>query len=64
MAAFLAGRIRWSSIPDVLKAVLDRHDGGPASTVDDVVEADRRGRAAARHHIDQLDGSGREGTAP
>ena len=64
VAAFLAGRIRWSSIPDVLKAVLDRHDGGPASTVDDVVEADRRGRAAARHHIDQLDGSGREGTAP
>jgi 1-deoxy-D-xylulose-5-phosphate reductoisomerase len=64
VAAFLAGRIRWSSIPDVLKAVLDRHDGGPASTVDDVVDADHRGRAAARQHIDRLDGSGREGTAP
>ena len=30
--AFLDGRIRWVDIPDVLEAVLDRHDGGHADT--------------------------------
>jgi 1-deoxy-D-xylulose-5-phosphate reductoisomerase len=53
VAAFLEGRIRWISIPAVLEAVLDRHDGGPATTVDDVVDADRRARAAARTVIDE-----------
>ena len=47
VAAFLAGRIRWIAIPAVLEAVLARHDGSPAGSVDDVVEADRRARAAA-----------------
>jgi 1-deoxy-D-xylulose-5-phosphate reductoisomerase len=47
VAAFLAGRIRWIAIPAVLEAVLARHDGGPAGSVDDVVDADRRARAAA-----------------
>ena len=53
VAAFLAGRIGWSTIPDVLNEVLDRHDGGPAHGVDDVIDADRRGRAAARSYIDE-----------
>ena len=53
VAAFLEGRIAWLVIPDVLKAVLSRHDGGPASSVDAVVDADRRGRAEARRVIDK-----------
>ncbi len=53
VAAFLDGQIPWIAIPDVLKAVLDRHDGGPADSVDAVVDADRRGRAAARAVIEE-----------
>jgi 1-deoxy-D-xylulose-5-phosphate reductoisomerase len=53
VAAFLEGRIRWISIPAVLQAVLDRHDGSPAAGVDDVIEADRRARAIARSVIDE-----------
>ncbi|HJR24994.1 MAG TPA: 1-deoxy-D-xylulose-5-phosphate reductoisomerase, partial [Acidimicrobiales bacterium] len=51
VAAFLDGRIRWIGIPDVLKAVLDRHDGGTAAGVDDVIDADRRARSTARSVI-------------
>jgi 1-deoxy-D-xylulose-5-phosphate reductoisomerase len=51
VAAFLDGRIRWISIPDVLESVLERHDGGAAGSVDDVVDADRRAREAARSVI-------------
>ena len=51
VAAFLEGRIRWISIPDVLEAVLGRHDGGTAGSVDDVVDADHRARSAARSVI-------------
>jgi len=47
VAAFLDGRIPWTAIPDVLEAVLARHDGGPAASVDDVIDADRRAREAA-----------------
>jgi 1-deoxy-D-xylulose-5-phosphate reductoisomerase len=58
VAAFLTGRIPWVGIPDVLKAVLDRHDGGRADGVDAVIEADRRGREAARRQIDQIGRTG------
>ncbi len=54
VGAFLAGRIAWVTIPDVLKAVLDRHDGGRADGVDAVIDADRRGRAAARREIERI----------
>ena len=47
VAAFLDGRIRWIDIPDVLEAVLDRHDGGRADSADAVIDADRRGREQA-----------------
>ena len=53
VAAFLAGLIPWTAIPEVLKAVLDRHDGGHADSVDDVIDADRRARAAASAVIDE-----------
>jgi 1-deoxy-D-xylulose-5-phosphate reductoisomerase len=48
VAAFLDGRIRWICIPDALEAVLDRHDGAVAGSVEDVVDADRRARDVAR----------------
>jgi 1-deoxy-D-xylulose-5-phosphate reductoisomerase len=56
VAAFLAGRIRWVAIPDVLNAVLARHDGGRADGVDAVIDADRRGRDAARQEIERTSG--------
>ena len=52
VAAFLDGRIRWTEIPEVLEAVLERHDGTPAESVDVVIEADQRARALARDLID------------
>jgi 1-deoxy-D-xylulose-5-phosphate reductoisomerase len=54
VAAFLDGRIAWVTIPDVLKAVLARHDGGRADGVDAVIDADRRGRDAARREIERI----------
>ena len=51
--AFLAGRIRWLTIPDVLSEVLDRHDGAPAGSADDVIDADHRARAVARELVDR-----------
>jgi 1-deoxy-D-xylulose-5-phosphate reductoisomerase len=53
VAAFLSSEIRWTSIPDVLNEVLDRHDGGVADGVDAVIDADRRARALARAIIEQ-----------
>jgi len=47
VAAFLAGRIAWSQIADVLDATLDLHDGAPATDLETVIDADHRGRAAA-----------------
>ena len=47
VAAFLAEKIRWIAIPDVLTEVLSRHDGGHADSVDAVIEADRVARSTA-----------------
>jgi 1-deoxy-D-xylulose-5-phosphate reductoisomerase len=52
VAAFLDGRIAWSAIPDVLKAVLERHDGSIADSVEAVVHADRWARDAAHAVIE------------
>jgi 1-deoxy-D-xylulose-5-phosphate reductoisomerase len=49
--AFLAGSISWLSIPDVLKGVLARHDGGRAITAADIIEADARARTLARGEL-------------
>jgi 1-deoxy-D-xylulose-5-phosphate reductoisomerase len=54
VAAFLAGRIRWSQIPDVLEAVLSRHDGSVPDDVDAVIAADERARVLAGRVIDQV----------
>lgn len=50
--AFLDGRIRWIDIPDVLDAVLDRHDGGGADTLEQVLDADDMARRVATDIID------------
>jgi 1-deoxy-D-xylulose-5-phosphate reductoisomerase len=52
--AFLAGRIGWRTIPDVLKAVLDGHDGTVADGVGTIVDVDRRARDAARQQIERF----------
>lgn len=50
VAAFLAGRIRFTGIVDVVQRVLDRHDGVAARDValDDVLASDEWARAEAR----------------
>ncbi len=45
--AFLDERIAWTAIPDVLNAVLDRHDGGTAGSLEDVLGADADARRLA-----------------
>jgi 1-deoxy-D-xylulose-5-phosphate reductoisomerase len=47
VAAFLDGRLRWSAIPDLLRATLEGHDGADAESADAVVAADHAARAAA-----------------
>lgn len=53
VAAFLDGQIPWIAIPEVLDAVLARHDGGVADSVDAVIDADRRARLAATAVIEE-----------
>jgi 1-deoxy-D-xylulose-5-phosphate reductoisomerase len=53
VAAFLDGRLDWLGIADVDAAVLDRCDGEPLRSVDDVLEADRRARALAAEAVDR-----------
>ncbi|MEY2405387.1 MAG: 1-deoxy-D-xylulose-5-phosphate reductoisomerase, partial [Acidimicrobiaceae bacterium] len=53
VAAFLDGLIPWVAIADVLRAVLDRHDGTKAESADVVIEVDRRARIETRRTIEQ-----------
>ena len=52
--AFLDGEIGWSSIADVSDAVLARHDGAMADSVDAVIAADRRARAEAQSVVEGM----------
>ncbi|MGC8471415.1 MAG: 1-deoxy-D-xylulose-5-phosphate reductoisomerase [Acidimicrobiales bacterium] len=47
VAAFLDGRLDWLGIPQVVADVLDRCDGAPLGSADDVLDADRRARVLA-----------------
>jgi 1-deoxy-D-xylulose-5-phosphate reductoisomerase len=47
VAAFLAGRIRWTAIAEVVAATLDVHDGAGADSVEAVYDADARARRTA-----------------
>ena len=53
VAAFLDGAIGWLAIPDILRAVLDGHDGAVADSAEAVIDADRRGREAANRIINE-----------
>ncbi|MGE3619685.1 MAG: 1-deoxy-D-xylulose-5-phosphate reductoisomerase [Acidimicrobiia bacterium] len=54
VAAFLAGAVPWTGIAATLERVLARHDGAPADSEGAVVEADERGRAAARAVLEEI----------
>jgi 1-deoxy-D-xylulose-5-phosphate reductoisomerase len=43
--AFLADRVGWPAIATVVEEALVAHPGGPADSLDAVLEADREGRA-------------------
>jgi 1-deoxy-D-xylulose-5-phosphate reductoisomerase len=50
VAAFLAGRIRWTDIAAVLAATLDHHDGAAIDDLDAVQAADQK----ARNHAERI----------
>ena len=54
VGAFLDGRIRWIDIPTVISSALDECSAPVPSTVDDVLESDRAGRALARMAVERL----------
>jgi 1-deoxy-D-xylulose-5-phosphate reductoisomerase len=56
VAAFLDEKIPWSAIPDVLDAVLSRHDGSVPEDVDAVIAADGEARALAGELIEGMIG--------
>ena len=53
VAAFLDGRLDWLGIAAVDASVLERCDGDPLRSVEDVLEADRRARALAGEAVDR-----------
>ena len=53
VAAFLDGRLSWRGIADVVAEVLDGHQLGKVSTIEDVVESDGRARRSAAAAVDR-----------
>lgn len=54
--AFLAGRLRWIDISAVVSDTLTSHDGAPAGSVGDVIDADTRAREVARRVVTAVSG--------
>ncbi len=54
VAAFLAGRLRWTQIADVLAAALDLYDGTPATDLETVIDTDQRARRIAGEVIERI----------
>ncbi len=54
VAAFLQGRIGWTDIARINQSVLERHDGGTAESLDDVLAADHEARVRADELLKQL----------
>jgi 1-deoxy-D-xylulose-5-phosphate reductoisomerase len=50
--AFLAGRISWAGIADVIDAAMQAWSGDPADSLEAVLQADLQGRRAASALID------------
>lgn len=55
--AFLAGAVPWLAIADTIETVMDSYSPTTPRDVDDILEADRQGRAAARRHLGRSDGA-------
>src|ERR1019366_9249010 len=53
VAAFLAGRIGWGAIAEVVADTLAAYDGADATDTEDVIEADRRAREQAERSVRQ-----------
>jgi len=53
VGAFLAGRIGWGAIAEVVADTLAAFDGSEATDVEDVIEADRRARERAEGAVHQ-----------
>ncbi|MDQ1515276.1 MAG: 1-deoxy-D-xylulose-5-phosphate reductoisomerase, partial [Actinomycetota bacterium] len=53
VAAFLNGRLPWRGIADVVAEVLEDHEAGKVSTIEDVVESDGRARRRAAAAVDR-----------
>ncbi|MFQ5738960.1 MAG: 1-deoxy-D-xylulose-5-phosphate reductoisomerase [Acidobacteriota bacterium] len=51
---FLEGQIGFTTIPEVVEEVLNRHRSVPITDIDTVLEADREARGAARRAITRL----------
>ncbi len=51
--AFLAGNLPFPAIPEVIDAALAAHAPAPASSLEAVLDADRRARAAARKRLER-----------
>ena len=49
--AFLAGKVNWLQIADTIEAVMDSYSPITPHSIDDILEADRQGRHAARVHL-------------
>ena len=52
-AAFLEGVISWRAIAEIIREVLEDHDGTTPKTLDVVIEADRRARERARRAVER-----------
>jgi 1-deoxy-D-xylulose 5-phosphate reductoisomerase len=57
VAAFLDGSIGFDQIPQVIEAVVSETDAGQLESIGQVLEADARGRQAAREKVAELAGS-------
>jgi 1-deoxy-D-xylulose-5-phosphate reductoisomerase len=53
VAAFLDGRLSWRGIADVVEEVLEAHEPGNVTTVEDVVASDGRARRRATAAVDR-----------
>jgi 1-deoxy-D-xylulose-5-phosphate reductoisomerase len=51
VAAFLAGRLSWPAIADVVEATVQRCEVSVPTSVEEVVEADRQARAVAEREV-------------
>ncbi len=52
--SFLAGRLRWPQIAQVCELTLERHEPGPGTSVEEIIDADRRARATASEVVTHI----------